>query len=1494
MSGEKEPPKKRKKVEDKGDYEDKIEANKKKRFDYLLKQTELFSHFIQTGNKEEEDEQGTSTSKGRRSKSKAGRHRLKEKDEDKILLDHCKAEKDVEIFDKSPSYIQVGKMRDYQVRGLNWLISLYTHGINGILADEMGLGKTIQTIALLGYLKHYKNISGPHLCVVPLSTVDNWVAEFNRWCPDFRVVVLRGNIEERKQWIKNVFKDGKSWDVCITNYEKCTIEKTALKKVHWSYLVVDEAHKIKNENTLISVIIRSIKSTNRLLLTGTPLQNNLHELWALLNFLLPDVFNSSEDFDSWFSSESCFGDGELVKRLHDVLRPFLLRRIKADVEKSLLPKKETYIYVGLSALQREWYTKILLKDINIVNGCGENNKMRLLNILMQLRKCTNHAYLFEGAEPGPPFTTDLHLVDSCGKMSVLHKLLPKLQKEGHRVLLFCQMTRMMDILEDYMFWQGYEFCRLDGSTAHSERTEAINEFNKKDSTKFIFLLSTRAGGLGINLATADIVIFYDSDWNPQSDLQAMDRAHRIGQTKQVQIFRFITENTVEERIIERAEMKLRLDRIVIQQGRLQQDSKKLDKKNMLSMIQHGARHVCASKDSEITDENIDQILSKGKTKTDEVKSKLDKVSDGNMKSFSMEEEPFTCYKFEGQDYRKKQLLLEPEVVFQDKSERRAKRDAVERSKMLSKVSEKELFDTSLSSFLKKRINGKWKSACHFYQQFCIEEARKHDSQELYKMDHFSRAVIKKWNYLTVEQRQVYIDLMKEDEDNYEKGKQLKNRYKEEIVNTMGKIQTTLDKLDKATQNIGYSTVKILWPREPVRSAIKLSEKRLEEIVREQFDLNRYKGYWRSPFHFYLQQCVEEARVSRPEDLLLSEFNVKCVNQWYNLPLSERKRFEGCAGKDDERYYKQLSMMSLFDSKLTELNTIQKRKRLESAWNHFMKKMNFGPTEEKVKFESYQSVVSIIKQLQYITALINEAENQMANKGKQLNPKDEKTEMVSIIKKKCFQDQDVWTKFLSFVDHYIQGEFKYSGTFPSVTDKENHQPDTGFHPCRVCGDKSIGTFYGTVVCHSCNTFFVNAVQNRRQYTCNKQKMCDMNSLGILCVFCRFKKCLRVGMVVADVSIPGEKLEIFRYSTVNNNKKKEVKAASFPYQNSPVEISSDEDELPLTSFTNKEDDLPLATFTSKEDELPLATFTNKEDMLPLATFVNKEDELQLATFVNRDIDVLPLVTDKDDDFPLATFSNKEDEIPLAMIAEKEDDLPLATLTDKEDDLPLTTLSSKEDDLPLSTLTNKEDDLPLTTFVNKEDDLPLSTLSNKEVSFTDRDGYLPLAKYSNKTDDNGKVIAKIVKYSNVTNQTNLNLSKTVVDQRLDKSTKSGQKRKLETSQKSETQNGMAVCTRVRASPIKKAKDDTCLFNSVEKTNKARQKQTNRNKSALSSPITIGDDNSRDSVVTINSNSDKSITLEILTDSESEESVSGEEGTSKFLKFDVEVVGIDSDEDL
>ncbi|XP_046560346.1 SWI/SNF-related matrix-associated actin-dependent regulator of chromatin subfamily A member 5-like isoform X1 [Haliotis rubra] len=671
--------------EDNEEFEEKIQNDRSNRFDFLLQQTELFAHFMSTGTKtgavaptsplkmkpgrpkvKKLDEKAKLVAAG-----DSHRHRRTEQEEDEELLSESRKTTAVLTrFESSPSYIKTGEMRDYQVRGLNWMISLYENGINGILADEMGLGKTLQTISLLGYMKHYRSIASPHLVICPKSTLHNWRNEFNRWCPTLRAVCLIGDQAQRAAFIRDTLMPGE-WDVCITSYEMVIREKSVFKKFNWRYLVIDEAHRIKNEKSKLSEIVREFKSTNRLLLTGTPLQNNLHELWALLNFLLPDVFNSSDDFDSWFNANNCFGDVALVERLHAVLRPFLLRRIKSEVEKRLLPKKETKIFVGLGKMQREWYTKILMKDIDIVNGAGKTDKMRLLNILMQLRKCCNHPYLFDGAEPGPPYTTDYHIVENSGKMVILDKMLPKLKREGSRVLIFSQMTRMLDILEDYCYWKQYDYCRLDGSTPHEERQNSINDFNMPDSKKFVFMLSTRAGGLGINLATADIVILFDSDWNPQVDLQAMDRAHRIGQKKQVKVFRFITENTVEERIVEKAEMKLRLDNIVIQQGRLLDHSaNKLGKDEVLSMIRHGASHVFASKDSEITDEDIESIIEKGERKTEEINEKFEKLGEGSLRTFTMESQE-SVYKFEGEDYRDKQKLGIGHWIEQPKRERKA-------------------------------------------------------------------------------------------------------------------------------------------------------------------------------------------------------------------------------------------------------------------------------------------------------------------------------------------------------------------------------------------------------------------------------------------------------------------------------------------------------------------------------------------------------------------------------------------------------------------------------------------------------------------------------------------------------------------------------------------------------------------------------------------------------------------------------------------------------
>ncbi|KAK7591268.1 hypothetical protein V9T40_002881 [Parthenolecanium corni] len=645
------------------DFDFKIKNDRSKRFEYLLKQTEIFSHFM-TNQSKASTSGSPPKPKGRPRKEPLPapgdpgdhRHRKTEQEEDEEILAQTNANQKVVLqFDSSPFYIKNGEMRDYQVRGLNWMISLYENGINGILADEMGLGKTLQTISLLGYLKHYRNISGPHMVIAPKSTLKNWVNEFEKWCPSLDVVCLIGDQEARGALIRDVILPSK-WDVCITSYEMVIKERSVFKKFDWRYMVIDEAHRIKNEKSKLSEIVREFRTTNRLLLTGTPLQNNLHELWALLNFLLPDVFNSSEDFDEWFNTNN-FLDTSLVERLHGVLRPFLLRRLKSEVERRLKPKKEVKVYVGLSKMQREWYTKVLMKDIDIVNGAGRVEKMRLQNILMQLRKCANHPYLFDGAEPGPPYTTDKHLVYNCGKMSILDKLLPRLQEQGSRVLLFCQMTRMLDILEDYFFWRGYRYCRLDGGTSHEDRQRQIDEFNAPNSDKFIFILSTRAGGLGINLATADVVVIYDSDWNPQMDLQAMDRAHRIGQKKQVKVFRLITENTVEEKIVERAEIKLRLDKLVIQQGRLVDNKSSLNKDDMLNIIRHGANHVFASKDSEITEEDIDTILQKGEVKTEEMKQKLECLGESSLRNFTMDAPTASVYKFEGEDYREKQKVL---------------------------------------------------------------------------------------------------------------------------------------------------------------------------------------------------------------------------------------------------------------------------------------------------------------------------------------------------------------------------------------------------------------------------------------------------------------------------------------------------------------------------------------------------------------------------------------------------------------------------------------------------------------------------------------------------------------------------------------------------------------------------------------------------------------------------------------------------------------------
>ena len=462
-------------------------------------------------------------------------------------------------------------------------------------------------------------------------------------------------MNEHGELIDDNSDNPRQWDVCVTTYEMCNTERKTLSKFAWKYLVIDEAHRLKNDASMFSTTVRGFSTANRLLLTGTPLQNNLHELWALLNFLLPDIFSSSEQFDEWFNLEIDDEDSKknMISQLHKILRPFMLRRLKADVAKGLPPKTETIVMVGMSKMQKQLYKKLLLRDLDAFTGTQAKNRTAVLNIVMQLRKCCGHPYLFEGVEDRTLDPLGEHLVQNCGKLFMVDKLLKRLKERGSRVLIFTQMTRVLDILEDFMVMRGYNYCRIDGNTTHEDREESIDIFNAPNSEKFCFILSTRAGGLGINLQTADTCILYDSDWNPQQDLQAQDRCHRLGQKKPVSVYRLVSENTIEEKIVERAQQKLKLDAMVVQQGRLKEKDK-VTKEEIMAAVRFGADKVFRSEESTITDEDIDVILARGAAKTKELQDKIQNAEKGDLMDFRLDG-GVSAQTFEGIDYSDREL-----------------------------------------------------------------------------------------------------------------------------------------------------------------------------------------------------------------------------------------------------------------------------------------------------------------------------------------------------------------------------------------------------------------------------------------------------------------------------------------------------------------------------------------------------------------------------------------------------------------------------------------------------------------------------------------------------------------------------------------------------------------------------------------------------------------------------------------------------------------------
>ncbi|XP_076016168.1 chromodomain-helicase-DNA-binding protein 3 isoform X3 [Genypterus blacodes] len=491
-------------------------------------------------------------------------------------------------YEEQPDFVTStgGTLHLYQLEGLNWLRFSWAQGTDTILADEMGLGKTIQTIVFLYSLFKEGHTKGPFLVSAPLSTIINWEREFEMWAPDFYVVTYTGDKDSRAIIRENelsfddtAVRGGKKafklrreapikFHVLLTSYELVTIDQTSLKSMDWACLVVDEAHRLKNNQSKFFRRLNDYKIDHKLLLTGTPLQNNLEELFHLLNFLTPNRFNNLEGFLEEFADIS---KEDQIKKLHDLLGPHMLRRLKADVFKNMPAKTELIVRVELSPMQKKYYKLILTKNFEALNSKGGGNQVSLLNIMMDLKKCCNHPYLFPVASMEAQKTTSgayegSALTKASGKLTLMQKMLRKLKEQGHRVLVFSQMTKMLDLLEDFLDYEGYKYERIDGSVTGALRQEAIDRFNAPGACQFCFLLSTRAGGLGINLATADTVVIFDSDWNPHNDIQAFSRAHRIGQANKVMIYRFVTRASVEERITQVAKRKMMLTHLVVRPG----------------------------------------------------------------------------------------------------------------------------------------------------------------------------------------------------------------------------------------------------------------------------------------------------------------------------------------------------------------------------------------------------------------------------------------------------------------------------------------------------------------------------------------------------------------------------------------------------------------------------------------------------------------------------------------------------------------------------------------------------------------------------------------------------------------------------------------------------------------------------------------------------------------------------------------------------------------
>lgn len=498
-------------------------------------------------------------------------------------------------LDEQPSALTGGKLMNYQMEGLNWLLYNYHKRKSVILADEMGLGKTLQIISLIVTLVKDKPKTWPFLVVVPNSTCPNWRREIQTWAPSLRVVAYYGDRDAREMAMKyelfpNGAKDLRA-HIVVTSYEAPVDDHSRqfFRRIKWSGVIVDEGQRLKNDKNLLYSALQAINTPFKVLVTGTPLQNNKRELFNLLQFIDDSI--DAEALDEEFSELN----NENIPKLHGMIKPYFLRRTKATTLKFLPPLSQVIVPVTMSVVQKQLYKSILSRNPELMRSIFASTKTaskpgergNLNNILVQLRKVLCHPFMFSQAVEERELTKSaLHrnLVEASSKLQLLDIMLPKLRERGHRVLIFSQFLAQLDIIEDFLVGLGFQFERLDGSVGTLEKQRRIDAFNAPDSPLFAFLLSTRAGGVGINLATADTVIIMDPDFNPHQDIQALSRAHRIGQKKKVLVFQLMTKDSAEEKIVQIGRKKMALDHVLIE-SLDQEDDADLD---LESILKHGA------------------------------------------------------------------------------------------------------------------------------------------------------------------------------------------------------------------------------------------------------------------------------------------------------------------------------------------------------------------------------------------------------------------------------------------------------------------------------------------------------------------------------------------------------------------------------------------------------------------------------------------------------------------------------------------------------------------------------------------------------------------------------------------------------------------------------------------------------------------------------------------------------------------------------------------